>query len=241
MDSIARAALRLPVVYTLGMKTHLRRYAKFSGILITLAVLLALVLFVDLESLRSQIEKAGPWAPILFILLKASTVVIAPLSGGPLYPLVGAFFGFFPGLIYAIIGDFIGYTAAFFISRRFGYPLVRKFIEDDDRGILPKIVRHVGTPKGFFLACITLGFAPDLLSYGAGLSKLRYPVFIAIIAPLSAIVSTVLVLFGATIAGADTFSYMLILPVVGVIVMGAGAYFFYQALTKKDPSVPPSL
>ena len=99
----------------------------------------------------------------------------------------------------------------------------------------------MGTAKGFFLACITLGFIPDLLSYGAGLSKLRYPVFISIIAPLSAIISTILVLFGATIGAADTFSYILILPVVGVVVLATGAYFFHQAVTKKDPSAPPQL
>jgi len=223
------------------MRIHLHRYAKFSGIIITLAALVALVLFVDLEALRDKIAETGPLAPLLFILLKASTVVIAPLSGGPLYPLIGAFFGFGPGLVYAIIGDVIGYTLAFFISRKFGYPLVRKFIESGDKSILPRIVKHVGTPKGFFLACVTLGFAPDLLSYGAGLSKLRYPVFIAIIAPLSAVVSTVLVLFGASVGHADSFSYFLIVPVVGVVVLSAGAYFFYQALTKKDPAEPPSL
>jgi uncharacterized membrane protein YdjX (TVP38/TMEM64 family) len=223
------------------MKRITGRYAKFGGIALTLGALILLVLFVDFETLRGYVEKAGPWAPLLFIALKASTVVIAPLGGGPLYPLVGAFFGFFPGILYAIIGDVIGYTTAFFISRKFGYPLVRKFIEDDERSILPKIVKHVGTAKGFFLACITLGFVPDLLSYGAGLSKLRYPVFIGIIAPLSAIISTILVLFGATIGAADTFSYILILPVVGVVALAAGAYFFHQAVSKKDPSEPPTI
>ena len=222
------------------MRIKIARYAKFSGVALTLGALILLALFVDIETLRGYIEHAGVWAPILFIVLKASTVVVAPLSGGPLYPLVGAFFGFFPGLIYAIIGDFIGYTIAFFISRTFGYPLVRKFIESDDRSLLPKIVKHVGTPKGFFLACITLGFIPDLLSYGAGLSKLRYPVFIGIITPLSAIISTLLVLFGATLGG-DSLSYALIVPAVGVFVVAFGAYFFYQAVTKKDPTAPPSL
>ena len=223
------------------MRIKVDRYAKFGGIALTLGALIVLVLFFDIDALRTQIERAGPWAPILFILLKASTVIFAPLSGGPLYPLVGAFFGFIPGLIYAIIGDFIGYTGAFFISRKFGYPLVRKFIEGNDRSILPKIVKHVGTPKGFFLACITLGFIPDLLSYGAGLSKLRYPVFIGIIMPLSAVISTLFVLFGASISGADHFSYILIVPAIGVVVMMFGAFLFYQAVTKKDPNEPPSL
>lgn len=222
------------------MRIPVAKYAKFSGIALTLGALIVLAIFVDIETLRVHIERAGVWAPVLFIILKASTVVIAPLSGGPLYPLVGAFFGFFPGLIYAIIGDFIGYTIAFSISRKYGYPLVRKFIEGDDRSLLPRIVKHVGTPKGFFIACVTLGFMPDLLSYGAGLSKLRYRYFILILTPLSAVISTLLVLFGATLGG-DSLSFALIIPAVAVLVIGIGAYFFYRAVTKKNPLEPPTI
>lgn len=222
------------------MRIKISRYAKFGGILITLLALVILVVFFDIEAIRDQIAQAGPWAPLLFILLKASTIIIAPLSGGPLYPLIGAFFGFGPGLVYAIMGDIIGYTGAFFISRKFGYPIVRKFIESGERSLLPKIVKHVGTPMGFFQACISLGFVPDLLSYGAGLSKLRYPVFIAIIAPLSAVVSTVLVLLGASFGGEDITHFILV-PIVAIVCMAAGGFFFIRAITKRDPAEPPSL
>ena len=228
------------MVYTLRMRIKVSSVAKFGGIAVTLGALILVAVFFDLEAIRDQIAKAGVWAPLLFILLKVSTVVFAPLSGGPLYPLIGAFFGFGPGLLYAVIGDVIGYTIAFFISRKFGYPLVRKFIESDERSLLPKIVKHVGTPWGFFQACITLGFVPDLLSYGAGLSKLRYPVFIAIIAPLSAVVSTVFVLFGATFSEGGI-SHFLIIPVAGVAVAAVGAFFFYRAVMKRNPAEPPSL
>lgn len=110
------------------MRIKLSGSTKYLGILLTFGILFALALFFDFEVLRGYIERAGIWAPVLFIALKASTVVIAPLSGGPLYPLVGAFFGFFPGLIYAIIGDIIGYTLAFFISRKLGHPVVAKLM-----------------------------------------------------------------------------------------------------------------
>lgn len=207
------------------------------GILITVGVLVALSFFIDLGTVRSFIERAGVWAPVLFIILKASTVIIAPLSGAPLYPLVGAFFGFIPGLIYAIIGDFIGYTTAFYISRRFGYPVVRRFIEHKEHGLLSRIVSHVGTAKGFLHACLTLGALPELLSYGAGLSKLPYRVFIVIIVPLSGIISTLLVLFGSTISGSDSLGLVFLLPLGGALVMGAGAFLFYRAISKKDPSI----
>lgn len=220
------------------MRHNITEQFNVIGVLVTIGIIVGISLFVDISTLRDAIERAGVWAPVLFIILKASTVIIAPLSGAPLYPLVGAFFGFVPGLTYAIIGDVIGYTTAFWISRKFGEPVVRRFIENKEQGLLARIVSHVGTAKGFFQACLTLGAVPELLSYGAGLSTLSYPVFISILAPLSAIISTLLVLFGATFSGSDSLGLVFLMPLLGFGVMGAGAFLFYQAVSKRDPSNP---
>ena len=92
----------------------------FWGIGLTLVAIITLALFVDIGSLRIWVEGAGVWAPLVFIILKVSTIVIAPLSGSPLYPLVGLLFGFWPGILYVALGDFIGYTTTFFIGRKLG-------------------------------------------------------------------------------------------------------------------------
>src|SRR3990167_3609477 len=60
-----------------------------TGIGLTILVIVILAFFIDIGSLRVWVEKVGIWGPIVFILLKISTVVIAPLSGSPLYPLAG--------------------------------------------------------------------------------------------------------------------------------------------------------
>lgn len=223
------------------MRITLRGNEKYLGVLLTFIALFAVAFLFDFEVLKGYVAQAGVWAPVLFILLKISTVVFAPLSGGPLYPLVGAFFGFFPGIIYALIGDFIGYTIAFFLSRKLGHPIVQKLTAGHDRTMISRIVSHVGTAKGFFQACIALGFAPDLLSYGAGLSRLPYPIFIAIIMPLSAVVSTILVLFGSALGGGGDMTYALLLPVGAIALMLVGGFFFLRAILKKDLSAPPEL
>lgn len=223
------------------MRISLQSHGKYLGVLITFIALFAVAFLFDFEVLRGYIERAGVWAPVLFILLKISTIVFAPLSGGPLYPLVGAFFGFFPGILYALIGDFIGYTIAFMLSRHLGHPIVRKLTAGHDRTMIARIVSHVGTAKGFLQACLALGFAPDLLSYGAGLSRLPYPIFIAIIMPLSAVVSTILVLFGSALGGGSDITYALMLPVGAIALMLVGGYFFLRAILKKDLSSPPEL
>jgi len=150
----------------------------FIGIGLTILIILALVFFIDITSLKVWVEKAGAWGPAVFILLKISTIVIAPLSGSPLYPLVGLLFGFWPGMLYVAFGDFLGYTIAFYISRIFGRKIVLRLISNKEEGMLARIMDHISSPKGFIQACLT-GFAlPEILSYGAGLSRLSYIKFI---------------------------------------------------------------
>ncbi len=210
-----------------------------TGIAVTLIVLVGLALFVDVSAAKEFIAAAGVWAPLVFIALKALTVIIAPLSGSTLYPLVGVLFGFYPGFIYMIIGDFIGYTGSFMISRIFGRPFVEKMISANERGMLSNIVDHVGTVRGFLHMCMTCFALPELISYGAGLSKLRYWKFIIILLPASSVVSSILVYFGSYIADSER-SVLLTLGAlfVGATVMMSGIYFFFRSVKKKYKDRP---
>ncbi len=205
------------------------------GVGVMLAVLIALSFIVDIDTLKTWVIQAGVWAPLVFILLKISTVVIAPLSGSPLYPLVGLLFGFWPGLLYVALGDFIGYTVTFFISRIFGRSIVMKMISKKEEGLLAKIVYHIGTGKGFFHACLTCFALPELLSYGAGLSRIRYITFILILWPAATVATGLLVLFGSSLGGSD--SSLLIsagMPLLGAIAMIMGGSFFVKAIKSKN-------
>jgi len=209
--------------------------ANFIGIGITILVLVALTFFIDLDSVKTWVEKVGMWGPLLFIVLKASTIVVAPLSGSALYPLVGLLFGFWPGVLYVEIGDFLGYTISFFISRIFGQKIVLKILSNKEGGLLSRIIEHVSTPKGFFQACLTLFAMPELLSYGAGLSRLPYLKFILIITPLSIVASSILVFFGS-ILNITNGSLLITLgiPILGAIVVIGGGTIFIRSVNKKN-------
>ena len=201
------------------------------GIFITVALLLALGFFIDVDSFKTMIIEAGPLAPLLFIVLKATTVVVAPLSGAPLYPIVGFLFGFWPGLLYVVIGDFIGITIAFTLSRLFGYPLVLKFIVGKERSILAKVVSHVGTTKGFLHMCLTCFALPEVIAYGSGLSKLPYWKFITIYAPISIAASSTGVLLGSLLDPTDLPLFVAIgLPLGGFIVVAVGMWLFLRGV-----------
>lgn len=220
----------------MNIKGKVTEHLGLVGIAVTIGIIAVVSLFIDLKVLQDFVIAAGIWGPLIFILLKASTVIIAPLSGGPLYPIVGLVFGFWPGILYMVIGDFLGYTGAFFISRYFGYPVVRKIIATNEHGMLAKIVRHVGTTKGFLHMCITCFALPELISYGAGLSKFPYWKFITILMPLSVIASSVLVFSGALLGETEKpLLLTLAIPIVGIGIMAVGGWLFVRGVSKKDP------
>lgn len=216
------------------MENKFSEQFNFIGIGITVLAMILLSIFLDVESMKSWVMQVGIWTPLAFIVLKILTLVIAPLSGGPLYPLVGILFGFWPGIIYVAIGDFLGYTINFAISRIFGRKVVEKMLGQGN--LLSKIIDHVGTPKGFFHAFLTLFVSPELLAYGAGLSKLSYWKFILILWPGYLVVSAVLVLLGSSLTFLQgSLIISLGIPIIGTICVLIGGWLFIRALKNKKP------
>ena len=204
------------------------------GIGITILALIALAFFIDMGSLKTWIQSAGIWGPLVFIVLKISTIVIAPLSGSPLYPLVGLLFGFWPGIIFVVIGDFLGYTISFFIARIFGRNFVMKILSKNEEGVVAKIVNHISDVKGFFHACLALFALPEVLSYGAGLSRLAYIKFISILMPFSITAASVLVFFGSILnPESESFLIGILVPILGALVVITGGTLFMKSLNKK--------
>jgi uncharacterized membrane protein YdjX (TVP38/TMEM64 family) len=202
---------------------------------VVLLALVAVAFFVDIKSLQEFIEKAGVWGPLAFIVIKASTIVIAPLSGAPLYPIVGLIFGFWPGILYVALGDFLGYTIAFSISRIFGRRIVLKFLSEREEGVLSRVIEHVGSGKGFFHACLTLFGMPEALAYGAGLSSIKYSKFISILMPLSIFAASILVFFGSILEPeGESILLSLALPLLAGVAIIVGGTLFIKGVRKKE-------
>jgi uncharacterized membrane protein YdjX (TVP38/TMEM64 family) len=126
------------------------------------------------EKIRGLVEGAGVWAPAVFILLKASTYVFAPLSGTPLKITAGALFGLWEGVLYTTLGDVLGGCLNFWIARLFGRPAIRRFAGAKGIKQVDETVEHVGGWKALFVARLVLSSLYDFISYAAGLSNLQF-------------------------------------------------------------------
>lgn len=124
--------------------------------------------------IKNYISSFGILAPIIYIIM----FTLVPLTLFPDAVLAvagGMVFGLGLGTFYTIIGALCGGTLSFFISRTFGRGLVEKIVKDKAEWF------EDGIEKRGFLFILILRLIPlvpfDVISYGAGLSKIRYKDF----------------------------------------------------------------
>lgn len=147
-------------------------------------------------SLGEKISSLGIWAPIIFILFKISTLVLAPLGGTPLYLIAGNLFGSFNGYLFTLIGDIIGSTICFILSRTYGNKIIVKLV---GKNFLEKITNSIKVLEntGSFIKARTLMFAmPEVLAYAGGLTKIKFSVFSMINSVFYVITNFIMVFFG---------------------------------------------
>ena len=154
-----------------------------SGLVIaglTLAGLGLLELFGGLDRFVRIVKDAGPWAPLMFILLKTLSYVIAPLSGAPLKITAGALFGFWPGFLYALIGDTLGGTLNYWVARGLGRPAIAKLTGSKNLNEVEVLRKRVGNTRALIFSRIVLSPIYDFISYAAGLMKVPFPIFVVV-------------------------------------------------------------
>ena len=185
------------------------------ALVIFLLVLVARIF--DLGEIQNYIASLGPYGPLIFIVAKASTIVFAPLAGAPIYLLAGPLFGFYEGFVYVLIGDIVGSTIAFYLSRMYGRKLINLFFPNNGGKTFNKILSYLGNWKGIVYARIVFFTFQDLISYAAGLTKISYISFISASIVAGVIPIALLVAFGLALVDKSTIIYTIIIAILVVL------------------------
>lgn len=131
--------------------------------------------FLTPEHIQEWLTSFGIFAPFFYISLMSLAVVISPIPSLPMDIASGAFFGPIWGTIYSVIGASAGAIISFLISRFLGREFIERFLGGhvnfctscSDR-ILTRIV---------FLSRLLPFISFDIISYGAGLTKMSLRMF----------------------------------------------------------------
>ena len=126
------------------------------------------------RSMKNYICSFGTLAPVMYIFM--FTVVPLTLFPDAVIAVAGGLiFGVWFGTIYTVIGAACGGTLSFFISRLYGRGIVEKLSKGKVKWF------DEGVEKRGFIFIFILRLIPlipfDVISYGAGLSKIKYKDF----------------------------------------------------------------
>jgi len=127
-------------------------------------------LFSDRERLERAVNDMGIYGPSVYIFFQILQTIIAPIPGNIVSVIGGYIFGWW-GILWTLIGSGIGFFIVFWISRRFGRPLVEKVVKKSALDKFDFIFSKRGSMV-LFLIFLFPGFPDDIVCYIAGLTEI---------------------------------------------------------------------
>jgi len=181
-------------------------------------------LYVDKHFLKQTLREWGLLAPVIFIVLQALQVIIAPIPGEVTGILGGFLFGEWVGLIYSTIGLTLGSVAAFGVGRWLGAHYVRTLVSQETWDKMGFIVDAEGAILCFIIYLIP-GLPKDMVCYLFGISPMPLWVF-ALVSTLGRIPGTwVLSAQGAHTAAGN---YLQVILLTTIVVGVALPLYYYR-------------
>lgn len=203
-----------------------RRVLVTAAVLGTVAVLIYpyirphLGLLYNPAELRAFVEGFGQLAPLVFFILMAAQVLIAPVPGGVFGVAGGLLFGTLQGTIILMAGLAVGTALAVYMSRRWGRPLVELLVAEETMDRFDSFSEEYGM-VAFAMFMLLPGFPDDPIILIAGLTDLdfRWLVFYGIVLRLPAMTALALTGDSLVIYGLKEF----LILALALVVMAAFA------------------
>ncbi|MBS3141347.1 TVP38/TMEM64 family protein [Candidatus Woesearchaeota archaeon] len=181
-----RRIIKLPREKIKQSSRHLIRHSRNLIILLIILTILGAGLFYiqtyfeTPQQAAEKIRSLGLIGPLVIIALLVLEVIVAPIPGFIVAIASGYAFGPIYGTIYTYIGNVLGTFIAFYISRRFGRPLVERLVKKEKLERYDKFFQDEGIAV-FWAGYLFPIFPSDIISFLAGLTSIKWRKFIPIV------------------------------------------------------------
>lgn len=152
-----------------------------AGLIVFLTVGKPLIAFVsDPERFRSWVEGRGLLGKLFYVGAMFLQVVVAVLPGEPFEIAGGYAFGAVEGSILCLLGAVLGSTVVFWLVRTIGKRLVSLFFSEEKLASVEFLKTSPRRNELFFIVFLIPGTPKDLLCYFAGLTDMKFGVWMLI-------------------------------------------------------------
>lgn len=189
------------------------------------------------EQFRSWVDGHGALGCAAYAAMVFLQVVVAIIPGEPLEIAGGYAFGAWWGTALCLIGAVLGSAAVFALVRRWGRPLVEVVFPKEK---LDKLQFLHSSPKRTALLWLIFtapGTPKDLLCYFAGLTNIRFPVWL-LICSLGRLPSIITSTVGGDALGTKNYWGAILVFAVTLAISAAGL-LFYDRLCQRKKKEPP--
>ncbi|TSC71237.1 MAG: hypothetical protein G01um101449_4 [Parcubacteria group bacterium Gr01-1014_49] len=201
-------------------------------ILIAVGAAYGLTVSIGIDGLERLVGQAGVWGVLATIALKMTTIIVVPLSGGPIYAIAGAAFGFWKGFAITSLGDILGFSVAFYLSRFFGRNVISALVPRAQLPFVEKLLVQGSSLKSFLKARVAFSGFPEVFAYAAGLTQISFLIFIATQMVFHVPAAALVVLFGNAILTENPLIFFGA-TITAVLLAVVGGWWFKRDLTQE--------
>lgn len=231
------------------MKTEQTKRRMLAGALVTLflgamaALFLALggpilSLVTDPASFRAWVEKMGWLGKLGYVGMMAIQIIVAFIPGEPLEIAAGYAFGFWEGTLWCMTGAVLGATIVFLFVRKLGVKAVEAFFPREKIDSLKFMKDEKRLARVAFLLFLIPGTPKDLMTYCAGLTKMRLKDWL-LICSVARIPSIITSTIGGDALGMANLPFALSILGATALVSVGGVLLFKRVIKQKQPIQEP--
>lgn len=175
----------------------------------------------DPASFRQWLNQRRAGGFLIYGAMVIFQVIFAVIPGEPLEIAGGYVFGAFWGTAACLLSATIGSLLVFGLVRRFGTPLVELFFPKESFRAIRFLQSSPQRTFLFFLIYMIPGTPKDLLSYFAGLTDIRFPVFL-LMCSVGRLPSVVTSTIGGDALGSQSYRFAVVVFLVTLAISGLG-------------------
>lgn len=186
----------------------------------------------DPESFRAWVEARGAWGRVLFVGIMVLQVVIAFIPAEPLELAAGYAFGAVWGTLLVWVGLVLGSTIVFLFVRKIGVKAVEVFFPREKINSLKYLKDEEKLNAAAFILFLIPGTPKDLLTYFAGLTKIRLLPWI-LLTSIARIPSIVTSTISGNALGLEKYGLAIIVFSATALASGIGIFLYQRAHKKR--------
>ncbi len=160
-----------------GLKSLWKPAVLLTAVIAVIVLARVLGLGGSLATLRSWMASAGPWGPVVFIVLYVAATVAA-LPGSVLTVAAGALFGSVLGVIVVSAASTLGASLAFLIARHFARASVDQWLGASARFRRLDSLTEAQGPVIVAITRLVPIFPFNFLNYAFGLTRVKFTTYV---------------------------------------------------------------